>query len=80
MTGVQTCALPISFPKEDPKDIGSETKIYHPTPSTENVPLEDIRTVVPVENNTTNPNINLDEFEMPIDIMESPAQDRKSVV
>jgi len=64
-----------TFSKEDPKDIGSETKIYHPTPSTENVPLEDIRTVVPVENNTTNPNINLDEFEIPIDIMESPAPD-----
>ncbi|MCD4806295.1 MAG: hypothetical protein K8R13_01745 [Methanococcoides sp.] len=67
-----------TFPKEDPKNIGSETKIYHPTPITENVPLEDIRTVVPVENNTTNPNINLDEFEIPIDIMESPAPDVSS--
>ncbi|MDA0525216.1 FlaD/FlaE family flagellar protein [Methanococcoides alaskense] len=66
------------FSEEGHRTIDPGNRIEHPITTTENFPLEDIRTVVPVENNTTNPNIKLDEFEMPIDMMESPVLDVSS--
>ncbi|NPE28219.1 hypothetical protein HNV12_09675 [Methanococcoides sp. SA1] len=66
-----------TFSKEDPKDIGYETKIDHPINTTGNVPLEDIRTVVPIENPNTNTTIDIDinESDPAIGIMESPTPD-----